>query len=436
MNEFITLKSIAAILPDHESAQTCDILIRKKTGLIEEIKPEVHCKDSEEISSYGGMLAMAGFIDPHVHFRTPGKTEAEDWSTGSLAALSAGVSTVLDMPNTSPPTTNEEGLSIKLSQIKKDSLVNYGLFGGLTKNNLDFLLKKPDIKAIKVYMASTTGDLLIENLNPQDFSQNGKLFCFHAEDESIIRSRSATLKLTSPIRHSEIRCEQAAIEGVRKVIDLQKITGGNFHVAHVSTSKEMEMLQDSAVSFECAPHHIFCSTDEYQKGGFLWKCNPPLRQPSSRDEMIGALHGQKIQMIATDHAPHPLSDKTGSNPASGLPSLEVGSHFILNEMVQGKISPGYATAILSGNAAGRFKIQNRGLLKEGYFADIAIIQNKRWTFSKEHIFSKCGWSPFLDYSFAAKVVATFVNGTEFCVDRLKNNLYIEDKKRYHKIYQV
>jgi dihydroorotase len=435
MKKYILLKSVYAVLPDYEKPVKTDILIDKTNGFIEKIASgitDVNSEIVEIVNDYEGLLVMPGFIDPHVHFRVPGKAEAEDWFTGSLAALSGGVTTVLDMPNNNPATTDEAALKLKLDHVRQNSLINYGLFGGLTSTNLEFLLSNPDIKAIKVYMASTTGDLLMNNIRNLNFADRRKVFCFHAEDDATIKNNEVaegkiTGNITDPWQHSKIRSESAALKATREVIEMYTKTGGNFHVAHVSTFGEMEALENSGVSFECAPHHLFCSTDDYNQGGFLWKCNPPLREPATQNLMLKALFNGKIQMIATDHAPHPLADKLLTNktnlktPASGIPGLEAGSHLILNEMAAGKISISYAAKILSTNAALRFNIEKRGVIKEGYFADLAIVNtSKIWTFQHDDVFSKCGWSPFLNFSFKAKVVATFVNGHEFKVKNLKS----------------
>jgi len=443
MNKYILLKSVLAVLPGQALPQKSDILVDTESGLMEHIAPEIteYPPDKTDVvETYRGMLAMPGFIDPHVHFRYPGKAEAEDWFTGSLAALSGGVTTVLDMPNNSPPTTDKTGLLVKLDHIAQKSLINYGLFGGLTLNNLDFLLENENIKAIKVYMASTTGDLLLNGIGKLDFSDHRKIFCFHAEDDHIIKQNEAAQgAITEPWQHTKIRSEEAALKATREVIAMQKKTGANFHVAHVSTPAEIAELENSGVSFECAPHHLFCSGDNYSEGGFLWKCNPPLREASTRDEMRKALFQEKVPMIATDHAPHPLADKQTreKTPASGIPSLEAGSHLVLNAMAEGHIGIAHAARILSTNTARRFQIQRRGELKTGYFADISLVDPaKIWTFQPDDIFSKCAWSPFLNFTFKARVIGTFVNGREFTPSILKTLRQAKEFQRTHQIYQV
>ena len=180
------------------------------------------------------------------------------------------------------------------------------------------------------------------------------------------------------------------------------------------------MLEGSKISFEVAPHHIYCNTDLYKTGGFLWKVNPPLRSPETASAIQKALYEGKIDMIATDHAPHPLEAKTRKEPtpASGLPSLQIGTHLILNDAASGKLSFNHAAKILATTAAKRFDIQKRGELREGFFADIAVVDPQHpWTMQKELVQSGCGWSPFEGLSFSARVIATFVNG--FTYDNLE-----------------
>ena len=442
MKNYVYLKDVLAVIqePDSVKIQKTGILIDKDEGLIEkigELPANLTSSGVEILDYYRDFLVMPGFIDPHVHFRIPGKPESEDWFTGSLAALSGGVTTVLDMPNNNPATTSENGINTKLDHIRQHSLINYGLFGGLTSNNLDFLLNNKDVKAIKVYMASTTGDLLMNQIDNIDFSNTKKVITFHAEDESTIRQNELqTGKIRDPWQHSQIRSEEAAIKAVRQVMDIYGKTRGNFHIAHVSTSREVRELENSGISFECAPHHVFCSCDDYNNGGFLWKCNPPLREAATRDDLLEMLFAGRISMIATDHAPHLLKDKQPVDgiPASGMPGLEAGTHFILNEMVSGKIGILQAAQMLSTNAAKRFGIENRGFIREGFFADLAIVDTrKNWTFQADNVHSKCGWSPYTGFSFQAKVAATFVNGLEYKTSELKK---IKLAEKQVKIYQV
>jgi dihydroorotase len=226
------------------------------------------------------------------------------------------------------------------------------------------------------------------------------------------------------------------VEAVQEVIDLQKKTGGRFHIAHASTVEEIELLKDSQISFEVAPHHIFCSSENYKQGGYLWKCNPPLRNPETASSLLRMLHSGKIQMIATDHAPHVYEDKirTQPLPASGIPSLEVGSLLILNEMFAGKLSEKQVSKILSENTAQRFQIQNRGKIKKGYFADFAFVNpTLTWTFTRDHVMSKCGWSPFENTEFHTKVIATMVNGQLYKTDDITKDIA---HNSIHKTYQI
>jgi len=438
MQPYVMLKNVRAVLPEEADPIICSILINTETGLIEEIIRAEISSDADSlenskidetgadvltITDYEGMLVFPGFIDPHVHFRYPSPTSehSEDWLSGSLCALAAGVTTVLEMPNTNPATVDEHGLNVKLEHIKSNSLINYGIYGGLTKNNLEFLLETPEIKAVKVYLASTTGDMLIDNL-PSLGVDTDKVFTFHAEDEDIINQNKNSIgHLDQPIKHSLIRSEDAAIKAVERVKQIWQNTQENshakFHIAHASTYGEIEVLQNTDITYEVTAHHLFCNTNDYSHGGFLWKCNPPLRDPKTQNSLYELLLDEKIPMLATDHAPHPLMakkfsrDNLGKEPASGLPSLEIASHFLLNEMAVQRVSPVQVKNVLSTNAAERFDIQQRGEIKKGYYADLAIVDDQKiWTFEKSDIRSRCGWSPFVGREFKSKVMATIVNG--------------------------
>lgn len=424
--KYALLPSVQTTLPEQSELQTTDILIDTQSGLIEAIGEnllETKNLSTENIHTHEncrGKIAMPGFIDPHVHFRYPGMAEAEDWATGSAAAIFGGVTTILEMPNNNPAITDSKTAEIKLAHVRENSRINYGIFGGFTGKNLSELIENPDFKALKIYMGSSTGDLLVENLESLQGAKTEKVFVFHAEKESIIKAGEAQYgPLTSADLHSKIRSEEAAIEATQELLELHKKVDLKFHIAHLSTAAEIEMLYGSKISYEVAPHHIYCNTDLYQTGGFLWKVNPPLRSPETAAAIQRALYEGKINMIATDHAPHPIEAKTRKEPtpASGLPSVQVGTHFILNDAANGKFSFNHAAEILATSAAKRFEIERRGELREGYFADIAVVDpNHAWTMQNELVLSGCGWTPFAGQNFGARVIATFVNG--FAYDNL------------------
>jgi len=305
IKEKIILPSVYVVLPDQENLIKTNILIDKSTHKIEKIFTNISSHEYEladVLSVFENKIVLPGFIDPHVHFRTPGNEEAENWESASKASLFAGITTVLDMPNTNPSTTDEEGYRIKKEAIQKQSKINFGLYGGLTKNNLEELLAEKKYKAIKIYMASTTGDLLLEdissleNISSQYWVNNKivKPFCFHSEEESIIQKNEKSIALEKPEDHSQIRSEEAAIESTKKIVDLyakmqKKNKDLDFHVCHVSTIEEADMLLENNMSFEVAPHHIFLNTSDYKKQGYLIKCNPPVRQKETADKLLKLL---------------------------------------------------------------------------------------------------------------------------------------------------
>ncbi|MDH5717286.1 MAG: dihydroorotase [Spirochaetia bacterium] len=420
------LPGVKAVLPEKKEPEACDILINTKDGLIEKI--DKHLRKEEDavfLEEFEGMVVFPGFIDPHVHFRVPGKSEAEDWLNGSKAALSAGITTVLDMPNNNPPVTNLKSYESKKDIVNQNSLINFGLFGGLTKDNIDELKKIKTLKGIKVYMASTTGDMLLENIMNID-TAGDMLFAFHAEDEKIIQEN--TKKWGHEINiynHTKIRGEKAAVSAVKQVVELQKKTSGKFHLCHASSPQEIDLLSDTKISHEVCAHHLFLDTSDYENKEFLLKCNPPIREKETAGNLRKALYEERIEMIATDHAPHLIEEKqeTSKWPPSGIPSIEAGTHLILNELFSGKLNFNYVSKILSSNAAKRFNIKKRGEIKEGNFADLAVIHEEMWTLSKGDIYSKCGWNGFEGFTFNSKVIASFVNGFLYKRNQLDEIIY-------------
>lgn len=410
-----------------------DILIDIVAGKIKKVASQISAPDHcQVLEQYQGHIVLPGFIDPHVHFRIPGTPNAENWHSGSAAALFAGITSVFDMPNTNPATIDNETFEQKKEAIEKDSFINYGIFAGVTSKNIETIFEQKQAIAFKVYMGSTTGNLLFENLQKLP---NSALVCFHAEKESLIQENKKKFgALQSPLQHSQMRSPQTAYVATQEIVEHYQKHNANFHVCHISTPQEVELLNQTSLSWEAAPHHIFCSTQNYEDGGYLWKCNPPLREESLQQQMYQLLLQEKIPMIATDHAPHPLDKKIWQEqkpePASGVPSVQVGSHFILQEVFKENISLAYASWILSSATALRFGVSKRGFIFEDYFADIAIIDPKKsWTFDSTQVLSACGWTPFENFSFLGKVEASMVNGQLYSCQEL-----FHIKERKGKIY--
>ncbi len=419
MPDLAIIRQVNAVLK--EGVSLSDLLFDRETGFIEKIAPagkiDIDPNEVQEIDRYAGLFLFPGFIDPHVHFRFPGFEEAEDWASGSQVALFGGVTTVLEMPNTRPPTVDAAAAGIKLAHIRQHSLINYGIMGGFNGSNLGELIENDDFKAIKVFLGATTGASGAAGLDELKRFSPSKVFVFHAEKESIIEQNSARIgKIVNPWQHSQIRSEEAAIEAVKEVIELYREHPGNYHIAHVSTDREVDLLLESGLSFEAAPHHLYLSTDDYREHGFFLKCNPPLRSPETREKLYAHLHNGDIRIIATDHAPHPKTQKERTDivPPSGIPSLAIGTHLILDETSRGKISPEKTASLLSTAAAERFGIQKRGRIAAGFYADFAIVNlHEKWTLQSDLIPNRCGWSPFEGRLFSARVKATFVNGHEY-----------------------
>ncbi|MFC1687199.1 dihydroorotase [Patescibacteria group bacterium] len=407
------------------------VSIAIREGKINEISETVSVFDQE--IDIGGKMVIPGIIDTHVHFREPGGEQKEDWSTGSEAAAAGGVTTVIDMPNTDPPTIDSKTLE-KKRKLAEKSLVNYGFFLGATKDNLKEIKKARNIAGVKVYVGSSTGNLLVsedddlENL----FTIPNIQWVIHAEDEPIILQNQIKFSSDdSPSVHSKIRERSAAIKAVERIIVLSKKTGARIHICHVSTQEEVELIQEAKgegvfITCEVSPHHLFL-TDQYyfQRGNFA-KVNPPLRTVEDTKKLFEALEMGIIDTIATDHAPHTIQEKEQeySKAPSGLPEVQTSLPLMLNEVSKGTISLQRVVEIMSEKPAKRFHIQNKGKIAEGYDADLTVIDlNKKQKVAQGMLRSKCGWSPYEGQEITGWPIMTFVNGNLIFNNKTINKEY-------------
>lgn len=413
----VIFKDVLAVFED--TIKKCSVVVAQDTiESIHDVFPlEYNENNSVIINGKERLYLFPGFIDPHVHFRTPGKEDAENWQSGSKAAVFAGVTTVLDMPNTNPSTVSFDSMEEKEKIIRKTSLINYGIIPGYTGDNMDFLKSTP-AKAVKVYLASTTGNLLLQNHeNLYRLNELNKKIIFHSENEERIQKRMKQIGMNSVADHSRIRDERSAWEKTKELLQKGNLDSKNIHIAHVSTKKEIDLLLASEISFEVSINHLFFSTKDYNKYGAKVKCNPPVRKKRTRNYLLKKLKKKKIPMIATDHAPHLLKEKESSTPPSGIPSIQYASHYILNSLSD---DPVYASKILSQKAAETFDIKRRGKIERGYFADFALVDfNFSWEVKEYDILSACGWTPFINEAWNAKVIKTMVNGILYNTDELK-----------------
>jgi dihydroorotase (multifunctional complex type) len=385
-----------------------------------------------------GKYVLPGLVDAHVHFREPGASEKEDWFTGSCAAAAGGVTTVLDMPNTSPPTTTKKLLDEKRKNYAYKSTVDYGFHFGASTGNMEELRKIDEIASVKFYMGSTTGSLLVESdLILLDqlrvLSERDILATVHAEDERVIEGQ--TKKLMAACRkdagaYAESRPNKAAAEAAKRVITLSGKAKSRLHICHISTKEELEILstykKDQAVTCEASPHHLFLTKDDYERLGTLAKTNPPLRSKKDREALWAAVKNGQVDIIATDHAPHTLESKKQDiwTAPAGVPGLETMLPLLLNEVNKGTLSLKQVIGLTSENPARIFRIRNKGRIKEGYDADLVVVDTDlEKKVSNEELYTKCGWSPFSGWKLKGWPVKTFVRGKlvydEGKIDKIK-----------------
>ena len=403
-----------------------DILIENEiiTKISSKIKPT---KNVEVINAEGKYL-IPGFIDDQVHFREPGLTHKANIATESRAAIAGGITTFIEMPNTVPQATTQDLLEDKFKIAAADSYANYSFMFGGTNDNLEELLKTDPKKVagIKLFLGSSTGNMLVDNeeILEKIFSSTKMIISVHCEDEETIRKNTAIYKEKYgddiPLKyHPLIRSEEACYLSSSKAIELAKKTGARLHIFHLSTEKETHLfrndipLEEKQITAEVCIHHLWFSDKDYEEKGTHIKWNPAVKTEKDRLGLWKALLDGRIDVLATDHAPHTLDEKNNNylNAPSGGPLVQHAIIALLEKVKEGVIPIEKAVEKMSHNPAKLFQIEKRGFIKEGYFADIVLIDmNKPQTVSKDNILYKCGWSPFEGTTFSSTITHTFVNG--------------------------
>ena len=403
-----------------------DLLIENEiiTKISSKIKPT---KNIEVINAEGKYL-IPGFIDDQVHFREPGLTHKANIATESRAAIAGGITTFIEMPNTVPQATTQHLLEDKFKIAAVDSYANYSFMFGGTNDNLEELLKTDPKKVagIKLFLGSSTGNMLVDNeeILEKIFSSTKMIISVHCEDEVTIRKNTAIYKEkygeNIPLKyHPLIRSEEACYLSSSKAIELAKKTGARLHIFHLSTEKETHLfrndipLEEKQITAEVCIHHLWFSDKDYEEKGTHIKWNPAVKTEKDRLGLWKALLDDRIDVLATDHAPHTLDEKNNNylNAPSGGPLVQHAIIALLEKVKEGVIPIEKAVEKMSHNPAKLFQIEKRGFIKEGYFADIVLIDmNKPQTVSKDNILYKCGWSPFEGTTFSSTITHTFVNG--------------------------
>ncbi len=400
-----------------------------KNGRIERIDNNINVKEKvHEINGEAKHL-LPGAIDDQVHFREPGLTHKATIYTESKAAVAGGITSFMEMPNTNPNALTEELLENKYSTAKQNSLANFSFFMGTSNTNAEEILKmnrrKKEICGVKIFMGSSTGNMLVDNAAQLNriFKESELLIATHCENEKIIKENYERIKkekpVLSPSDHPLIRNENACYESSSFAVSLAKKYNSRLHILHISTVKELELfvnnipLKEKKITAEVCVHHLHFTANDYEKLGYLIKCNPAIKESKNKDALWKALLDGRLDVIATDHAPHTIEEKEPpyEHAHSGLPLVQHSLLLMLAYCKEGKISLEKIAEKMSHAVAVCFKIENRGYIREGYFADVVILDlNKTTTVTKENILYKCGWSPMEGYIFPAAITHTFVNG--------------------------
>ena len=404
-----------------------DVLIEGE--LIKEIAEQIEdFAQNTTIIDARGKILIPGVIDDQVHFREPGLTHKANIATESRAAVAGGITSFIEMPNTVPQATTQELLEDKFKIAAKDSYANYSFMMGGTNDNLEELLKTDpkNVAAIKLFLGSSTGNMLVddEDVLEKIFSSTNLLIAVHCEDETTIKNNLDKQKSIYgddiPIElHPVIRSAEACYKSSSKAIELAKKTGARLHVFHLSTDIETELftnkipLEEKQITAEVCVHHLWFDDSDYKEKGTFIKWNPAVKSKKDKDGLWKALLDDRIDVIATDHAPHTLDEKKQvyTKAPSGGPLVQHGLLAMMEAAREGKISLEKVIEKMCHNPARLFKIEKRGFIKKGYFADLVLIdQDNAQEVNKENILYKCGWSPFEGTTFHSAVTHTFVNG--------------------------
>ena len=414
-----------ALLINEGKIFLADVFIQN--GLIAQIGQSLEVQ-ADDIIDAGQKYLMPGIIDDQVHFREPGLTHKADIYTESKAAVAGGITSFMEMPNTQPQTLTQDLLELKFKKAKEVSLANYSFFMGASNDNLEEVLKTDpkNVGAIKIFMGSSTGNMLVDDKSVLEniFEKSKMLIAVHCEDEAIIQQNTAHYKSIYgedvPIEiHPKIRSEEACYKSSSMAIELAKKHDTRLHVFHLSTAKEMELfrndipLEEKRITAEVCIHHLYFDDSHYDEKGTHIKWNPAIKSKADKEALLQALLDDRIDVIATDHAPHTLEEKNNTyfNAPSGGPLVQHALVAMLEFYHERKISLEKIVEKMCHSPAICFQVENRGFLREGYAADLVLFElSNPWTVKKDNILYKCGWSPFEGNTFKSRVSHTWVNG--------------------------
>ena len=405
-----------------------DILIKNER--IEKVYSTVCVNYKVEEIDASGLHLLPGVIDDQVHFREPGLTHKATIATEAKAAVAGGVTSFMEMPNTIPAAFTQELLEDKYQIASQTSLANYSFYMGTSNDNYEAVMqtnaKKNDICGVKIFMGSSTGNLLVDSplILEKIFAGSELLIATHCEEEAIIKANLEKLQATKAhfdaADHPIIRDEEACFESSLKAIQYAKKYNTRLHILHISTQKELPLfgnmlpLKDKRITNEVCVHHLHFTSDDYATLGYKIKCNPAIKSPNNRTALWEALLDDRLDVIATDHAPHTIEEKSSADyfkAHAGLPLVQHSLQLMLHYVKEGKISIEKVVEKMSHAVATCFDIKERGFIREGYFADLVLVDmNKPYTITKDNILYKCGWSPLENFTSPASIEKTFVNG--------------------------
>ncbi|MFL0081877.1 dihydroorotase [Tenacibaculum maritimum] len=415
-----------ATIVNENSTFIGDVLIENEW--ISKISKNITPSENSTVINAEGKYLIPGMIDDQVHFREPGLTHKANIATESKAAIAGGITSFIEMPNTIPQATTQKLLEDKFQIASKTSYANYSFMFGGTNDNLEELLKTDpkNVAGIKLFLGSSTGNMLVDNEEVLEkiFSSTKMIISVHCEDEATIKNNTAKFKATYgddiPIKyHPIIRSEEACYLSSSKAIELAKKTGARLHIFHLSTEKETHLfrndipLEEKQITAEVCVHHLWFTDADYDEKGTHIKWNPAVKSQKDKDGLWKALLDDRIDIIATDHAPHTLEEKSNvyTKAPSGGPLVQHAVLAILEKVKEQVISIEKAVEKMCHNPAKIFKVEKRGFIKEGFYADLVLIDpNSSLKVSKENILYKCGWSPFEGTEFSSEITHTFVNG--------------------------
>lgn len=413
-----------ATLVNEGRQQVADVLIEQ--GRISQIAPHINVIADQVIDAQGLHL-MPGMIDDQVHFREPGLTAKGDIASESRAAIAGGTTSYMEMPNVNPPTVTLDALEAKYALGAQKSWANYSFYLGATNDNLEEVkrVNPTNVCGVKIFMGSSTGNMLVdkETALRNIFQSSPILIATHCEDTPMIKANEELYRQkygddVPMAAHPDIRCREACYKSSSTAVELAKQTGARLHVLHITTAEELALFEpglvdNKRITAEACVHHLWFSDADYATQGSLIKCNPAVKKQSDRDAIRQALIDGRIDVIATDHAPHTWDEKQQPyfKAPSGLPQVQQSLTALLDLYHQGVFSLELIVDRFSHNVARLYQIQDRGFIREGYWADLVLVDlNRPHTDDKTHNLYKCQWSPWEGHTFKSSVVKTFVNG--------------------------